>query len=170
RSYGYVGDIQLGLLQTKAAFQAYGEAERLRRQLVDEQPNSWDARFELARSYQNTANVFSRIDVNNPLKNEAPCNGKATIDCALTALDEARELQEDLVGQKPGNNDSRNDLVWTCNLLTEIQLSKGDFQAAYDPYEEAYNNSRELVRGNADDLFLLSGLVDALVNRCRWAA
>jgi tetratricopeptide (TPR) repeat protein len=142
----------------------------LRRELVDEQPDNWDARFELARSYQNTANVFGRINSDSPLRAEAPCKGKATVDCALAALEDARELQEDLVGQKPGNTECRNDLVYTCNLQTEMLLSKGDPQAAYDPYEEAYNNSRELVRGNEGDLFLLDGLVTALVNRARWAA
>ena len=170
RSYGYVGDVRLELLHTKEAFQAYGESERIRRQLVDEQPDSWDARFELARSYQNTANVFGRIDVDSPLRAEPSCGGKATVDCALAALDQARELQEDLVGQKPGNTECRNDLVWTCNLLAEMLLSKGQWQAAYDPFEEAYNNSRELVRGNEGDVFLLSGLASALVNRARWAA
>ncbi len=104
------------------------------------------------------------------MRAEPPCGGKATVDCALAALSEARELQEDLVGQKPGNTDCRSDLVSTCNLLTELLLSKGETQAAYDPYEEAYNNSRELVRGNEGDVFLMSGLASALVNRARWAA
>ncbi len=48
RSYGYIGDVQLELLYTKDAIQAYGEAERIRRELVNEQPDNWDARFELA--------------------------------------------------------------------------------------------------------------------------
>ena len=106
--------------------------------------------------YQNTGNVFGRIDIDSPLRADAPCNGKPTLECAITALNNARELQEDLVGEKPGNTECRDDLVYTCNLLTEMLLSKGDTQAAYDPYEEAYNNSRELVRGNAEETYFFS--------------
>jgi serine/threonine protein kinase len=58
RSYGYMGDTQLALGRDEDARSSYIEAERLRKELVDEQDADWEAKYQLGRSIENRGRLW----------------------------------------------------------------------------------------------------------------
>jgi serine/threonine-protein kinase len=150
RSYGYIGDVLLEQGKDEEALQAYKDAEHIRVALVDEDPTDWEAKFQLARSYQNTGRFYSTGHL-------AGANANP-LETAINAYKQGRLLEEELVSRNPANTQYRYDLGWSCLMLAELYIDSNQPELAAEPVVRARDIFEELVLGNDNDMSFLSAL------------
>jgi serine/threonine protein kinase/class 3 adenylate cyclase len=122
RSHGYQGDLYLEQGNLEKAKLEYDAALEIRARLVEQEPTNDQRRFELARSYQNSGRLASRL---------------GDVDEALSAFEKARDMQLELHAEKGSVLKYKTDLVYTCRNIAELNLDKGDLPAAKQAAELA---------------------------------
>lgn len=167
RSHGYIGDVQLALGQTAEALKSYTAAEQIRQALVDDDSQDVEARFQLARSFDNTGNFYWMT---------------GDVPRALAALKRARQDQERIVHDHPAITVYQADLALTCNHLAELHMGQAaelkrqgqaDAGAAHwaearEPLERALGLAQRLAAADPDDMTFRSGLALSCVNHAKY--
>jgi serine/threonine-protein kinase len=100
----------------------YEKAHDLARQLADAEPESAEARRDLAVSHNKLGDLYLRLG-----------DGKAARDNYQQALDMARRLSD----ADPTSTQARRDLSVAHNKLGDVCLELGDARAARDSYRKA---------------------------------
>lgn len=137
RSHGYVGDVYIRLedapyKKTKAA---YDKALEIRQKLVDEDDNDDEAKFQLARSFENNGRLFNQM---NQLKD------------AIREYATACDYQQKIVKRKPGVLVYQRDYARTSQVLADVKMDQGDFtdvETLLSRTRQIYNDMVRLTEG-----------------------
>lgn len=143
-SYGYLGDALLDMDQEVQAKDAYDSSERYRRELVEKDSTDLEARFQLARSYENTSFFYRR-------RKSRIGSKQGDFEEAKKLLTVVRDMREVMVREKPANSRYRQDLGWAYLELGEVDLDLGKADEAATALKEAEKTFNELVTGDAHD-------------------
>ena len=129
RSHGYQGDLYLEQGDLEKAKLEYDAALEIRDRLVKQEPTNDQRRFELARSYQNSGRLASRLDEDS---------------VAQSAFEKARDMQLELHAEKGSVLKYKTDLVYTCRNIAELCLDNDNLPAAKQAAELAARLSAEI--------------------------
>ena len=129
RSFGYQGDAFLEASDEQAARKAYDASLNIRQDLVEENPQSDERRFELARSYQNSGRLAAWLD---------------NVDDAIKDFDKARVMQLELHTKKRSVVKYKTDLIYSCLREAELYLDQGNAEMARPLIELAQQKSNDL--------------------------
>lgn len=149
RSHGYIGDWERehesGTNRLQKARQSYLSALRPRERLVEEDPDNLVDRFQLARSYTNSALIERE---SGELRDALTWHEKALVEQkALAALGESK-IQSYLAEHDPGfeldYRDFLSDLAYTRQRLGVARLELGQFEHAREEFKEAVTRYGEL--------------------------
>lgn len=143
-SFGYLGDAQLELGHEAEAKLAYDESERHRLDLVQSNRRDPEARFQLARSYENTASYYHR-------RRNVQGDKAADFQQARDYLIKSRDVRQELVREKPDNSRYRQDFGWACQEIGDVSLELGDFAEAEKSLRQGELVFQELLDDDPQD-------------------
>lgn len=147
-SFGFLGDVELELGQDVQAKLAYDESERHRLELVESNSRDPEARFQLARSYENTASYFRRRRNTPPDKHQ---DKQHDFEQARDYLIKSRKVRQALVLEKPDNSHYQQDLAWADLALGEVALELAAWDEASEALRKAEVAFAELLDDDPDD-------------------
>jgi hypothetical protein len=145
RGHGYLGDVYAELGEWAAAHKAYAEADRIRKTLYEESGEEADPKWQLARSYTNTARLL-RTQGRPPEE-------------VLKLVEKPTEMFGDLVKAHPTIKDYQEDLAANLNLVGALRLETvpADNDAAAHDLERAREIYEKLRRLDPNAVSYLDG-------------
>jgi serine/threonine-protein kinase len=157
RTHGYLGDLLLEMGDLAGADAAYWESHRLREKLMEEDKDSDEARFQLARSFANFANYQARA---------------RAVDTAINFLEQSLKLRRELVARNPAVTEYQSDLADACHDLGEWLLLRGGddtkrHDRALDLAREAEAIYRRQQKSDEQAITARRGLAEVLALQAR---
>ncbi|MBL8798626.1 MAG: protein kinase [Planctomycetia bacterium] len=149
RSHGYIGDVYMGLGDETRARKAYQASHELRWQLFEDNQKSPavkdpDLKFQLARSFENTGNLYRK-------RGSRP-------EQAIRDYSQAKAYQQELVQYNSLVTDYQGDLGRTSNCLGALLTDLGRRDEAIKHLEQAHTVFKQLNEGDRRDASFLIGL------------